>query len=90
MGCNCTKSTTTAVAKGNKISEIRSNVISVQKSKGGVSKMSVNSGVNLRSSLKFAMSIHRNYFYVIQRKTWLVILDFLPYKDLCQAGHLNK
>lgn len=37
-----------------------------------------------------ARAPNRNRFFSLQRKTWIIILDFLPYKDLCQAGQLNK
>jgi hypothetical protein len=85
MGCSCTKyNSASAIVKGNKLSDIRSNIITVRKN-------------NCLESTDIKMEIQkkdshpkRNYFYVIQRRTWTIILDFLPYKDLCQAGQLNK
>ena len=32
----------------------------------------------------------KNYFYVIQRNAWKIVIDFLPYKDLNQAGRVNR
>lgn len=34
--------------------------------------------------------IRRNMFNAIQKKTWLIILDFLHYRDLNKVGKLNK
>jgi hypothetical protein len=34
--------------------------------------------------------LNRNMFYAIQKKTWLIVLDFLHHKDLLKVGKLNK
>ena len=31
-----------------------------------------------------------NYLFVIQRNAWKIVIDFLSYKDLHQAGRVNR
>jgi hypothetical protein len=92
MGSCCTKNQNNVVARGNKLSEIRSNLIHVRKNNKNETKIDGTTKELLTCSDSKLRNINpkRNFFYVIQKRTWIVILDFLTYKDLCQAGQLNK
>jgi hypothetical protein len=81
--CFGTKNKKSEVLKGNKISAKR--VYDEQEITDKVRVINVKSKANATLASK-----EKNYFYAIQRKTWINILDYLPYKDLCQAGQLNK
>jgi hypothetical protein len=52
----------------------------------------VNSRFSLNSMCKSYKSseIKRNYFNAITRQSWFIVLDFLSFSDLKEAGKLNK
>ena len=77
MGCSCAKLSSAKIVKANKIAEKKISFIKVNKKKD-------------EDNIKTIILQKRNVFYVLQKKTWIIILNFLPYKDLCQVGQLNK
>ena len=78
MGCNCSQNVPNKVIKMNKLADLRSNLITVRIKRKSIEE----------SELELYKKI--NMFNLINRKCWIVILDFLTYKDLFQAGQLNK
>ena len=81
MGLCCSRSSTTRVVKVGKI--LKRPLENEAHMFGHINGIQVKkfSGKKIRKL---------NYFYVIQRNSWKIILDFLPYKDLRQVGRVNK
>jgi len=88
MGCYCTKNTENKIIKPKKLSNKKlniSNLLGFHTQNEGSSEIKFDSNY-----AKNKLMIRRKYFFFIQKKMWIIILDFLPYRDLCQAGLLNK
>lgn len=77
MGCMGTKNNS-QIVKGKKFSQ-KNNFTYINKKSSSEKDDTV-----LKSML------NRNMFYAIQKKTWIMVLDFLHHKDLNQVGKLNK
>jgi hypothetical protein len=81
MGVCCPKPSATKVFKINKL--LKRTVDVDSKAFLNIQEVQIKKLNNTRNK-------KQNYFYAIQRNAWTIILDFLSYKDLCQAGKVNK
>lgn len=81
MGLCCSRSSTTRVFKISKFS--RRTVENESKSLDNIKEIHI-------KKISQTKPIKKNYFNAIQRNAWTIILDYLIYKELCQAGKVNK
>ena len=89
MGCYSSKNTTTKTVKSRKLSDKRVTIGKFCLPKAEMEKINYEE-MSINNYAKNKLILRRNMFYYIQKKMWIKVLDFLTYKDLCQAGLLNK
>jgi hypothetical protein len=91
MGCYCTKNSETKIIRPKKLSNRQlnfSHLIGPPPQDENIESCSQK--LFLNNNARNKLILRRNMFFYIQKKMWIKILDFLSYRDLCQAGLLNK
>jgi hypothetical protein len=77
MGCYCNKNASNHVVRNNKLDLMELNKL--------------NKSLLLSNHVDIMNNLHKNYYFSIKLKShWAHILDFLNYKELKEAGKLNK
>jgi hypothetical protein len=89
MGCYTSKNTISKTVKSRKLSYKRVNTGKFSLPRGEIENINYEEMSN-NNYVKNKLILRRNMFFYIQKKMWIKVLDFLTYKDLCQAGLLNK